>query len=152
MSTSRTKLLGYLSTTLIRGHQSPAGVTAGHLGGHTQAQMSLCHRRGKARAARSARRSGGTRGCRLSSRPPQPFLSPSPTLGPPTGSAGSSPTPSPLLPSMVSADFCTAAVLVSTGAVLGRVNPVQMLLLTLLGVTLVALNEYILLSLMGVSQ
>ncbi|NXQ12342.1 RHBG protein, partial [Peucedramus taeniatus] len=54
--------------------------------------------------------------------------------------------------SMVSADFCTAAVLISTGAVLGRVNPVQMLLLALLGVTLCTLNEYILLSLMGVSD
>ncbi|XP_053907153.1 ammonium transporter Rh type B isoform X3 [Cuculus canorus] len=54
--------------------------------------------------------------------------------------------------SMVSADFCTAAVLISTGAVLGRVNPVQMLLLTLLGVTLFTLNEYLLLSLMGVSD
>ncbi|XP_005532342.1 PREDICTED: ammonium transporter Rh type B [Pseudopodoces humilis] len=55
-------------------------------------------------------------------------------------------------PSMVSADFCTAAVLISTGAVLGRVNPVQMLLLALLEVTLCTLNEYILLSLMGVSD
>ncbi|NWH37436.1 RHBG protein, partial [Chloropsis hardwickii] len=54
--------------------------------------------------------------------------------------------------SMVSADFCTAAVLISTGAVLGRVNPVQMLLLALLEVTLCTLNEYILLSLMGVSD
>uniref|UniRef100_A0A8C4USB3 Rh family B glycoprotein n=1 Tax=Falco tinnunculus TaxID=100819 RepID=A0A8C4USB3_FALTI len=54
--------------------------------------------------------------------------------------------------SMVSADFCTAAVLISTGAVLGRVNPAQLLLLTLLGVTLFTLNEYILLSLMGVSD
>ncbi|NXW10402.1 RHBG protein, partial [Fregetta grallaria] len=54
--------------------------------------------------------------------------------------------------SMVSADFCTAAILISTGAVLGRVNPVQMLLLTLLGVTLFTLNEYVLLSLMGVSD
>ncbi|XP_065713671.1 ammonium transporter Rh type B [Patagioenas fasciata] len=54
--------------------------------------------------------------------------------------------------SMVSADFCTAAILISAGAVLGRVNPVQMLLLTLLGVTLFSLNEYILLSLMGVSD
>ncbi|NXQ80022.1 RHBG protein, partial [Nyctibius grandis] len=52
--------------------------------------------------------------------------------------------------SMVSADFCTTAVLIATGAVLGRVNPVQMLLLTLLGVTLFALNEYILHTLMGV--
>uniref|UniRef100_A0A663DSR5 Rh family B glycoprotein n=1 Tax=Aquila chrysaetos chrysaetos TaxID=223781 RepID=A0A663DSR5_AQUCH len=49
-----------------------------------------------------------------------------------------------------SADFCTAAILISTGAVLGRVNPVQMLLLTLMGVILFSLNEYILLSLMGV--
>ncbi|NXQ93984.1 RHBGB protein, partial [Sagittarius serpentarius] len=55
-------------------------------------------------------------------------------------------------PSMVSADFCTAAILISTGAVLGRVNPVQMLLLTLLGVLLFTFNEYILLSLMGVSD
>ncbi|NXX21762.1 RHBG protein, partial [Podargus strigoides] len=54
--------------------------------------------------------------------------------------------------SMVSADFCTAAVLVSTGAVLGRVNPLQMLLLTLLGVILFTLNEYLLLSLMGVND
>ncbi|XP_052652563.1 ammonium transporter Rh type B [Harpia harpyja] len=52
--------------------------------------------------------------------------------------------------SMVSADFCTAAILISTGAVLGRVNPVQMLLLTLMGAILSTLNEYILLSLMGV--
>ncbi|XP_039558111.1 ammonium transporter Rh type B isoform X2 [Passer montanus] len=54
--------------------------------------------------------------------------------------------------SMVSADFCTAAVLISTGAVLGRVNPVQMLLLALLEVTVCTLNEYILLGLMGVSD
>ncbi|NXB39873.1 RHBGB protein, partial [Eulacestoma nigropectus] len=54
--------------------------------------------------------------------------------------------------SMVSADFCTAAVLISTGAVLGRVNPVQMLLLALLEVTACTLNEYILLSFMGVSD
>ncbi|NXM87312.1 RHBGB protein, partial [Oenanthe oenanthe] len=54
--------------------------------------------------------------------------------------------------SMVSADFCTAAVLISTGAVLGRVSPVQLLLLALLEVTLCSLNEYILLSLMGVSD
>ncbi|KFQ50256.1 Ammonium transporter Rh type B, partial [Nestor notabilis] len=54
--------------------------------------------------------------------------------------------------SMVRADFCAAATLISTGAVVGRVNPAQMLLLTLLGVTLFTLNEYILLSLMGVSH
>uniref|UniRef100_A0A663M574 Rh family B glycoprotein (gene/pseudogene) n=1 Tax=Athene cunicularia TaxID=194338 RepID=A0A663M574_ATHCN len=49
-----------------------------------------------------------------------------------------------------SADFCAAAILIATGALVGRVNPVQMLLLTLLGVTLFTLNEYVLLSLMGV--
>ncbi|NWI95168.1 RHBGB protein, partial [Pitta sordida] len=54
--------------------------------------------------------------------------------------------------SMFSADFCTAAVLISTGAVLGRVNPVQMLLLALLEVILCSLNEYVLLSLMAVSD
>ncbi|NXP20000.1 RHBGB protein, partial [Scytalopus superciliaris] len=55
-------------------------------------------------------------------------------------------------PSMVSADFCTATVLISTGAVLGRVNPVQMLVLALLEVIFCTLSEYILLSLMGVSD
>ncbi|NXA13301.1 RHBGB protein, partial [Sapayoa aenigma] len=54
--------------------------------------------------------------------------------------------------SMFSADFCTTAILISTGAVLGRVNPVQMLLLALLEVILCSLNEYILLGLMGVSD
>ncbi|XP_033927127.1 ammonium transporter Rh type B isoform X2 [Melopsittacus undulatus] len=54
--------------------------------------------------------------------------------------------------SMVHADFGAAAALISTGAVLGRVNPAQMLVLTLLGVTLFTLNEYILLSLLGVSD
>ncbi|NXI63866.1 RHBGB protein, partial [Anseranas semipalmata] len=54
--------------------------------------------------------------------------------------------------SMVSADFCTAAILISAGAVLGRVSPIQMLLLTLLEVPLFACNEYILLSLLGVSD
>ncbi|XP_042750737.1 ammonium transporter Rh type B-like isoform X1 [Lagopus leucura] len=58
----------------------------------------------------------------------------------------------PLLPSMVSADFCTAAILISTGAVLGRVNPIQMLLMALLEVPLFACNEYVLRSLLGVSD
>ncbi|XP_030324480.1 ammonium transporter Rh type B [Calypte anna] len=52
--------------------------------------------------------------------------------------------------SMVSANLCTMAVLISTGAVLGRINPVQTLLMTLLEVTIFTLNEFILLSLMGV--
>ncbi|XP_048785072.1 ammonium transporter Rh type B isoform X2 [Lagopus muta] len=54
--------------------------------------------------------------------------------------------------SMVSADFCTAAILISTGAVLGRVNPIQMLLMALLEVPLFACNEYVLRSLLGVSD
>uniref|UniRef100_A0A672UZ38 Rh family B glycoprotein n=1 Tax=Strigops habroptila TaxID=2489341 RepID=A0A672UZ38_STRHB len=54
--------------------------------------------------------------------------------------------------SMVRADFCAAATLISTGAVVGRVNPAQMLLLALLGVTLFTLNEHILLGLLGVSD
>ncbi|NXC45606.1 RHBG protein, partial [Penelope pileata] len=54
--------------------------------------------------------------------------------------------------SMVSADFCTAAVLISTGAVLGRVNPIQTLLMTLLEVPLLACNEFLLRSLLGVSD
>ncbi|XP_065516072.1 ammonium transporter Rh type B isoform X4 [Lathamus discolor] len=54
--------------------------------------------------------------------------------------------------SMIRADFGAAAALISIGAVLGRVNPVQTLLLTLLGVTLFTLNEYTLLSLLGVSD
>ncbi|KAM9514982.1 ammonium transporter Rh type B isoform 2-T2 [Guaruba guarouba] len=54
--------------------------------------------------------------------------------------------------SMVRADFGAAAALISSGAVLGRVSPEQTLLLTLLGVTLFTLNEYTLLSLLGVSD
>ncbi|XP_010191193.1 PREDICTED: ammonium transporter Rh type B-like, partial [Mesitornis unicolor] len=54
--------------------------------------------------------------------------------------------------SIISADFCTAAVLIATGAVQGRMNPIQLLLLALLGVPLFTLNEYILLSIMGVSD
>ncbi|XP_031462149.1 ammonium transporter Rh type B isoform X3 [Phasianus colchicus] len=54
--------------------------------------------------------------------------------------------------SMVSADFCTAAILISTGAVLGRVNPIQMLLMALLEVPLFACNEYILRNHLGVSD
>ncbi|XP_062453795.1 ammonium transporter Rh type B isoform X2 [Rhea pennata] len=54
--------------------------------------------------------------------------------------------------SIVSADFCVGAILISAGAVLGRVNPLQMLLMTLLEVIFFTINEYILLNLMGVSD
>ncbi|NWX93105.1 RHBGB protein, partial [Nothoprocta pentlandii] len=54
--------------------------------------------------------------------------------------------------SMVSAVFCAGAVLVSTGAVLGWGNPLQLLLMSLLEVPLFSANEYVLLHLMGVSD
>uniref|UniRef100_A0A8D0GF21 Rh family B glycoprotein n=1 Tax=Sphenodon punctatus TaxID=8508 RepID=A0A8D0GF21_SPHPU len=51
--------------------------------------------------------------------------------------------------SMINADFCSGAILISFGAVLGKTSPVQLLLMTLLEVTLFGINEYILLSLIG---
>uniref|UniRef100_A0A8C6YU64 Rh family B glycoprotein (gene/pseudogene) n=1 Tax=Nothoprocta perdicaria TaxID=30464 RepID=A0A8C6YU64_NOTPE len=54
--------------------------------------------------------------------------------------------------SMVSAVFCAGAVLVSTGALLGWGNPLQLLLMSLLEVPLFSANEYVLLHLIGVSD
>nr|XP_025035925.1 ammonium transporter Rh type B [Pelodiscus sinensis] len=51
--------------------------------------------------------------------------------------------------SMINADFCSGAVLISFGAVLGKTSPVQLLLMALFEVTLFGINEYILLSLIG---
>jgi len=51
--------------------------------------------------------------------------------------------------SMINADFCTGAVLISFGAVLGKTSPVQLLVMAMFEVTLFAVNEYILLSLLG---
>ncbi|XP_069463259.1 ammonium transporter Rh type B [Ambystoma mexicanum] len=48
--------------------------------------------------------------------------------------------------SMINADFCTGAVLISFGAVLGKASPVQLLIMTLLEVTLFGINEYIILN------
>uniref|UniRef100_A0A8V0Y3X5 Ammonium transporter Rh type A n=1 Tax=Gallus gallus TaxID=9031 RepID=A0A8V0Y3X5_CHICK len=45
--------------------------------------------------------------------------------------------------SMINADFSTATALISFGAVLGKTNPVQMLLLTFLEITAFAVNEYL---------
>ncbi|XP_048791323.1 ammonium transporter Rh type A [Lagopus muta] len=45
--------------------------------------------------------------------------------------------------SMINADFSTATALISFGAVLGKTNPVQMLLLTFLEITVFAVNEYL---------
>ncbi|XP_051849761.1 ammonium transporter Rh type B isoform X2 [Antechinus flavipes] len=54
--------------------------------------------------------------------------------------------------SMINADFCTGAVLISFGAVLGKTSPVQLLLMSLLEVTLFGINEFILLNLLGVKD
>ncbi|XP_063002389.1 ammonium transporter Rh type B isoform X2 [Elgaria multicarinata webbii] len=51
--------------------------------------------------------------------------------------------------SMINADFCSGAVLISFGALLGKTSPAQLLLLTWGEVTLFGINEYILLSLLG---
>ncbi|XP_045838768.1 ammonium transporter Rh type B isoform X1 [Meles meles] len=54
--------------------------------------------------------------------------------------------------SMVNADFCAGAVLISFGAVLGRTGPAQLLLLALLETVLFGVNEFVLLSLLGVKD
>ncbi|KAM9723369.1 ammonium transporter Rh type B [Menidia menidia] len=51
--------------------------------------------------------------------------------------------------SMINADFCTGSVLISFGAVLGKTSPVQLLIMAIFEVTLFAVNEYILLTLLG---
>ncbi|MBN3308927.1 RHCG1 protein, partial [Amia calva] len=44
---------------------------------------------------------------------------------------------------MINADFCVASCLIAYGAVLGKVSPVQLMVMTLFGVTLYAVEEYI---------
>ncbi|TNN01978.1 ammonium transporter Rh type B [Takifugu flavidus] len=51
--------------------------------------------------------------------------------------------------SMINADFCTGSVLISFGAVLGKTSPIQLLTMAMFEVTLFAVNEFILLSLLG---
>ncbi|XP_028985148.1 ammonium transporter Rh type B [Betta splendens] len=51
--------------------------------------------------------------------------------------------------SMINADFCTGSVLISFGAVLGKTSPVQLLFMALFEVTLFAINEFILLTVLG---
>ncbi|XP_047414814.1 ammonium transporter Rh type B isoform X2 [Sciurus carolinensis] len=52
--------------------------------------------------------------------------------------------------SMINADFCAGAVLISFGAILGKTGPPQLLLMTLLEVALFGINEFVLLNLLGV--
>ncbi|XP_028358696.1 ammonium transporter Rh type B isoform X1 [Phyllostomus discolor] len=54
--------------------------------------------------------------------------------------------------SMINADFCAGTVLISFGAVLGKTGPVQLLLMALLEVALFGINEFVLLSLLGVKD
>nr|XP_033781397.1 ammonium transporter Rh type B [Geotrypetes seraphini] len=51
--------------------------------------------------------------------------------------------------SMINADFCTGAVLISFGAVLGKASPVQLLIMTLFEVTLFGINEYVILNIVA---
>lgn len=44
---------------------------------------------------------------------------------------------------MINADFSTATVLISFGAVLGKTSPVQMLIMAILEITLFACNEHL---------
>lgn len=52
---------------------------------------------------------------------------------------------------MINADFSTATVLISFGAVLGKTSPVQLLIMTLLEITTFAINEHIVVEILGVS-
>ncbi|KAL7868086.1 hypothetical protein SRHO_G00094700 [Serrasalmus rhombeus] len=48
---------------------------------------------------------------------------------------------------LINADFCVASCLIAFGAVLGKVSPVQLMVMTLFEVTLFAVEEYIILNL-----
>ncbi|MGH0137088.1 UNVERIFIED_CONTAM: hypothetical protein FKN15_007671 [Acipenser sinensis] len=52
---------------------------------------------------------------------------------------------------MINADFCVASCLIAYGGVLGKVSPVQLMVMTLFGVTLFAIEEYIILTVLHVS-
>ncbi|KAL7866793.1 hypothetical protein AOLI_G00146070 [Acnodon oligacanthus] len=47
---------------------------------------------------------------------------------------------------IINADFCVAGCLIAFGACLGKVSPVQLMVMTLFGVTLFAVEEYIILN------
>lgn len=44
---------------------------------------------------------------------------------------------------MINADFSTATVLISFGAVLGKTSPVQLLIMTILEITIFSINEHL---------
>ncbi|XP_063337258.1 ammonium transporter Rh type C-like 2 isoform X2 [Pelmatolapia mariae] len=47
---------------------------------------------------------------------------------------------------LINADFCVAGCLIAYGALLGKVSPVQLMVLTLFGITLFAVEEFIIIS------
>ncbi|KAG8440658.1 hypothetical protein GDO86_006414 [Hymenochirus boettgeri] len=54
--------------------------------------------------------------------------------------------------SLINADFCVGSVCIAFGAVLGKVSPVQLMIMTLFQVTLFAVNEWILLNKLHVND
>ena len=52
---------------------------------------------------------------------------------------------------MINADFSTATVLISFGAVLGKTSPIQMLTMAILEIAVFAVNEYLVVEIFGVS-
>ncbi|XP_060773882.1 ammonium transporter Rh type A [Neoarius graeffei] len=54
--------------------------------------------------------------------------------------------------SMINADFSTATVLISFGAVLGKTSPVQLLIMTLLEITTFCINEHIIATFLNASD
>nr|XP_055042529.1 ammonium transporter Rh type A [Misgurnus anguillicaudatus] len=53
---------------------------------------------------------------------------------------------------MINADFSTATVLISFGAVLGKTSPVQLLIMTLLEITTFCINEHLVVAIIGASD
>jgi len=53
---------------------------------------------------------------------------------------------------MINADFSTATVLISFGAVLGKTSPVQLLIMTLLEITIFCINEHVVVEILGVCK
>lgn len=52
---------------------------------------------------------------------------------------------------MINSDFSTATALISFGAVLGKTSPLQMLILTILEITIFACNEHLVTKIFQVS-
>ncbi|KAK6295002.1 hypothetical protein J4Q44_G00342280 [Coregonus suidteri] len=53
---------------------------------------------------------------------------------------------------MINADFSTATVLISFGAVLGKTSPVQLLIMTLLEITIFGINEHLVANVLGAND